>query len=154
MGEAANLTHRRRVQVSWLGDYRTAIDVRGVHQIQGDETPQYGGEDTGPMPTELLLAAVGSCLCLAIAHVAGKRRIHLTQISLDVDADKDMDAFRFREIFLVARADLPQEQLDPLVQQAMKYCFVSNTLRFGCDIHCTAESLSDVASAGSTEPSS
>jgi uncharacterized OsmC-like protein len=148
------LTKRPRVKIDWLGGYRTAIDVRGVHQMQGDETPQYGGDDTGPMPTELLLAAVGTCFCLAIAHVAKKRHIQLHHITLDVDADTDMDAFRFREIFLVARADLPQDQLDPLVEQATRYCFVSNTLRFGCDIHCTAESLTDGASAGSAEPGS
>jgi putative redox protein len=148
------LTNQRRVQVNWLGGYRTAIDVRGVHHLQGDETPQYGGEDSGPMPTELLLAAVGTCMCLAIAHVARKQRLTLTRISLDVDADKDMDAFRFRDIFLVARVDLPQEQLDLLLQQAMKYCFVSNTLRVGCNLHYTAESLSDMTSAGPAAPDS
>jgi putative redox protein len=141
------LTNQRRVQVNWLGGYRTDVSVRGVHHLQGDETPQYGGEDSGPMPTELLLAAVGTCMCLAIAHVARKRQIRLTRIALDVDADKDMDAFRFRDIFLVARVDLPQEQLDPLLEQAMKYCFVSNTLRFGCNLHYTAESLNDSTAA-------
>ncbi len=141
------MTTQRRVQVNWLGGYRTDINVRGVHHMQGDETPQYGGEDSGPMPTELLLASVGSCLCLAIAHVARKRHLTLTRIAVEVDADKDMDAFRFRDIFLVAHVDLPQEQLDPLLEQAMKYCFVSNTLRLGCNLHYTAESLSDPAAA-------
>jgi putative redox protein len=142
------LTHARRVQVKWLGGYRTDIDVRGVHFLHGDETPQYGGDDTGPMPTELLLAAIGSCMCLAIAHVARKRQITITQLALDVDADKDMNAFRFQDIYLVARADLPQDQLDALLELARHYCFVSNTLRHGCNIHYTAESLSQDGSAG------
>jgi putative redox protein len=107
--------------------------VRGVHQIQGDETPEYGGEDSGPMPTELLLAAVGSCMCLAVAHVARKRRIAIGQLSLDVGAEKDMQAFRFREIYLTIRADLPQDQLDLLMEQALRYCFVSNKLTDGCE---------------------
>lgn len=144
LGEETNLTkNQRRVNVRWLGGYRTQVDVRGVHQLQGDETPQYGGEDTGPMPTELLLAAVGTCTCLAIAHVARKRRITLNQISLDVDADKDMQAFRFRDIYLVARVDLPQDQLDQLMEQARNYCFVSNTLLHGCNLHYTGQSLSE-----------
>src|SRR5262245_19433351 len=110
--------------------------------MQGDETPEYGGEDSGPMPTELLLAAVGTCMCLAVAHIARKRRITITQLLLEVDAEKDMQAFRFRDIYLTIRADLPQDQLDPLVEQARRYCVVSNTLTTGCTVHFTAESLS------------
>ena len=134
---------KRHVNVEWLGGYRTQIDVRGVHQIQGDETPEYGGEDSGPMPTELLLAALGSCICLAVAHVARKRRIEIGRIAAEVAAEKDMQAFRFGEIALTLRADLPQEQLDPLFEQARRYCFVSNTLIGGCAMHYTVESLAE-----------
>lgn len=134
------MTHKRRVHVQWLGGYRTRIDVRGVHELHGDETPQYGGEDSGPMPTELLLAAVGTCMCLAVAHVARKRKIAIGQLSLEIDAEKDMQAFRFRDIYLTIKADLPQDQLAPLVEQSSRYCFVSNTLAAGCEMHFTAES--------------
>lgn len=155
LGEETNLTYNeRRVNVRWLGGYRTEIDVRGVHHLQGDETPQYGGEDTGPMPTELLLAAVGSCMCLAVAHVAKKRRITITQLSLNVGAEKDMQAFRFHDIFLTVRADLPQAELDKLVEHARHYCFVSNTLLSGCTLHYMAESLASAASEGPVESSS
>jgi putative redox protein len=135
------VNNKRRVSIQWMGGYRTQINVRDVHLMRGDETPEYGGEDTGPMPTELLLAAVGTCMCLAVAHVARKRRIEITQLSLDIGAEKDMQAFRFREISLTVRADLPQDKLDPLIEQARHYCFVSNTLIAGCAIHWTAESL-------------
>ena len=135
------MNSKRRVSVRWMGGYRTQINVRDVHLMRGDETPEYGGEDTGPMPTELLLAALGTCMCLAVAHVARKRRIEITQLSLDIGAEKDMQAFRFREISLTVRADLPQDKLDPLIEQARHYCFVSNTLIAGCAIHYTAESI-------------
>ena len=132
---------KRQVNVEWLGGYRTQIDVRGVHQIQGDETPEYGGDDTGPMPTELLLAALGSCMCLAVAHIAKKRRIAIARIGVEVAAEKDMQAFRFSEIAVTVRADLPQDQLDPLFEQAKRYCFVSNTLIASCQILYTVESI-------------
>ncbi len=148
------MNNSRRVNVQWLGGYRTHIDVRGVHQMYGDEVPEYGGEDTGPMPTELLLAAIGSCMCLAIAHVARKRNIPIMQLSLDVGAEKDMHAFRFQDIFLTIRADLPQDDLDKLVYHARSYCFVSNTLIKGCEIHYTAESISAIALSDSSEPTS
>lgn len=139
--------NKRHVSVRWLGDYRTEIDVRGVHRLRGDETPQYGGEDTGPMPTELLLAALGTCMTLAVAHVARKRRIALNELTVVVDAEKDMQAFRFGDIYVSIRSDLPQEQLDPLVEQARRYCFVSNTLSSGCRVHYAAESSASASAA-------
>ena len=132
---------RRRVVVRWLGEHRTDVQVRGRHHLQGDETPEYGGHDTGPMPTELLLAAVGSCMCLAVAHVARKRRITHTQVEVEVGAEKDMQAFRFNDIYVKIKADLPPETLTPLVEQASHYCFVSNTIRQGCNIHYTSETI-------------
>lgn len=139
---------RRRVVVRWLGEYRTDVQVRGRHHLQGDETPEYGGNDTGPMPTELLLAAVGSCMCLAVAHVARKRRLTLSHIEVEVGAEKDMQAFRFDDIYVKIKADLPSETLTPLIEQASHYCFVSNTIRQGCPIHYSAETiLSQLAQA-------
>jgi len=129
------------VSVRWLGEHRTQVDVRGVHRLQGDEPPEYGGGDAGPMPTELLLSAVGTCMCLAVAHVARKRRLPLGQLSLEVGAEKDVQEFRLREIFVTVHADLPQEQLDQLVRQASRYCFVSNTLTAGCQVHYTAAAI-------------
>ena len=134
------MSNMRRIHVRWLGDYRTEISVRGVHTIKGDETPQYGGEDTGPMPTELLLAGVASCMCLAVFHVARKRRLTLGNLSVSAEAEKDMEAFRFHLINLLVQADLPQKKLDALVDQAKGYCFVSNTLLHGCDIQTAAQS--------------
>lgn len=124
----------RRIQVRWLGGYRTEIDVRGVHKITGDEMVKYGGEDAGPMPTELLLAGIASCMCLAVQHVAKKRRINLTQLSVSAEAAKDMSDFRFHLIELLVEADLPHQELEDLVRRSEKYCFVSNTLIHGCDI--------------------
>jgi uncharacterized OsmC-like protein len=134
------MSQMRRIHVRWLGDYRTEISVRGIHTIKGDETPQYGGEDTGPMPTELLLAGVASCMCLAVSHMARKRRITLGQLTVSAEAEKDMKDFRFHLINLLVRADLPQAKLDALVDQARAYCFVSNTLLHGCDVQTAAQS--------------
>lgn len=129
-----------RVQARWLGGYRTDIDIRGTHQLQGDEMPQYGGEDTGPMPTDLLLAAVASCMCLAVSHAARKRGVELNELSVNVDAEKDENAFRFGSIEVLVKADLPPAELEPLVQRATGYCFVSNTLRKSCPVQTTAQS--------------
>lgn len=134
------MANLRRIHVRWLGGYRTEIDIRGVHRINGDETPRYGGEDTGPMPTELLLAAVASCMCQSLYHVARKKRLALNTLEIGASAEKDMQAFRFNEIHLTVQSDLPPDKLEPLVELAKGYCFVSNTVIQGCPIHIATES--------------
>ena len=129
-----------RIHVRWQGNYQTSITIRGIHHLQGDEAPEYGGQDAGPMPTDLLLAGVASCMCLAVSHVARKRRIALENLTVEASASKDEQAFRFGLIELMVKADLPQDQLDRLVDQAKRYCFVSNTLIAGCPVQTTARS--------------
>ena len=130
----------RTVHVRWMGQYHTDINIRGVHRLEGDETPEYGGNDSGPMPTEFFLASIASCMCLAVSHMAQKQRIELNNVEVSANAEKDIKIFKFREIHLDIQADLPSGKLQSLVQRAKKYCFVSNTIIEGCPIKITTKS--------------
>ena len=110
----------RTVHVRWMGKYRTDINIRGVHQLDGDEIPEYGGEDSGPMPTEFFLASISSCMCLAISHMAQKQRIQLNNIEVSANAEKDMQIFRFKEIHLEIQADLPPKNKPKIKKHAVK----------------------------------
>ena len=134
------MSNIRSVHVQWMGQYRTTINIRGVHQFDGDETPEYGGNDSGPMPTEFFLASVASCLCLAVTHIGKKKKISLNNIEVSASGEKDPTSFQFKEIHLEVQADLPATKLQPLVMQAKKYCFVSNTIIKGCPINVTTKS--------------
>jgi uncharacterized OsmC-like protein len=123
-----------------MGQYRTSINIRGVHQLDGDETSEYGGNDTGPMPTEFFLASVASCLCLAVTHIGKKKKISVNNIQVSASGEKDPKSFQFKEIHLEVHADLPETVLQPLVLQAKKYCFVSNTIIKGCPINIITKS--------------
>ena len=135
------MSNFRTVHVRWMGQYRTDINIRGVHQLEGDETPEYGGNDSGPMPTEFFLASVASCLCLAISHIGKKKKIDLNTIEVNASAEKDIKNFQFKEINLQVKADIPDGNLQLLVMQAKKYCFVSNTIIEGCPINITTKSI-------------
>ena len=112
------MSNIRSVHVQWMGQYRTSINIRGVHQFDGDETPEYGGNDSGPMPTEFFLASVASCLCLAVTHIGIKKKISLNNIEVSASGEKDPTSFQFKEIHLEVQADLPATELQPLVMQA------------------------------------
>ena len=49
----------RPVEVSWLGNLKTEVRV-GPHRLLIDEPADKGGGDTGPTPTETVLAALGA----------------------------------------------------------------------------------------------
>jgi len=134
------MSNIRTVHVRWMGQYRTNINIRGVHQLDSDETPEYGGNDSGPMPTEFFLASVATCLCLAVTHIGQKKKISLNNMEVSASGEKDPASFQFKEIHLQVQADLPATELQPLVMQAKKYCFVSNTIIKGCSINVTTKS--------------
>jgi putative redox protein len=54
------------------GTFRQSIRIR-VHQINVDEPPDKGGEDTGPSPQELLAASLASCTAITM-EMYGKRK--------------------------------------------------------------------------------
>ena len=134
------MSNIRTVHVRWMGQYRTNINIRGVHQLDSDETPEYGGNDSGPMPTEFFLASVATCLCLAVTHIGQKKKISLNNMEVSASGEKDPASFQFKEIHLQVQADLPATELQPLVMRAKKYCFVSNTIIKGCPINVTTKS--------------
>ena len=49
----------REVTVAWLDHLKAEARV-GSHRLLADEPREQGGDDTGPMPSELLLAALGA----------------------------------------------------------------------------------------------
>ncbi len=98
------------------------------HSLVSDQSPEYGGEGRGPMPSELLLWAVAACFGQAVRHVAARRRQPVEALAVTASADKDPAAFRFGEITLVVRAALPRQRLEAIVEQARRYCFVTNSL--------------------------
>jgi putative redox protein len=49
----------REVAVSWLGDLKTDVRI-GPHRLLADEPVDKGGDDAGPTPVDLVLAALGA----------------------------------------------------------------------------------------------
>jgi putative redox protein len=111
----------------WRGGYATDVSGRG-HTLRSDEPRSAGGEDTGPMPTELLTAAVASCFCMAVAWAAGKRRVELPDLEVEVQARRAGTEPRYGRYEVWVRSSLPTDQLEPLVDLASRWCWVSNTL--------------------------
>lgn len=104
-----------------------AVTTSGRFTLVVDEPESAGGTDTGPQPTDLLLASVTSCFALALAWVARKRDVEL--VGLEVAGLGHYDGPRFDRIALTVTAEAPTEVLAELLPEAQRVCYVSNTLR-------------------------
>ncbi len=110
----------------WKGGYQCTVRARHF-DVPTDEPPSAGGDDTGPMPTEVFLASLASCFCMAVYHVARKRDIELS--SLEVSVSGEYEGPRFRRLRVDVRPGDEIDDLQRLLERAFAVCYVSNTLR-------------------------
>jgi uncharacterized OsmC-like protein len=117
------------VRATWRGGYATDVQARG-HTLRVDE-PIGTGDDTGMMPTEVFVASIASCFCMAIAHVARKRAIDTPGLEVTVRAERAGTELRYGRMTVTATAAIDGAALDDLVRRARRLCWVSNTLAAG-----------------------
>jgi len=109
----------------WEGDYRVRVPVRGF-EIVSDEPVEFGGDDAGPTPTELLVASMAVCFTMAVVHTFRKRDRNLPDVAVKVTAG--YDGLRLSRFRLVVHSSLPRQEVEALMDRAISYCYVSNTL--------------------------
>jgi putative redox protein len=69
------------VIVRSAGNLRQQIDA-GPHTLYADEPADVGGDDSGPDPYELLLAALGACTSMTLELYARRKRIPLEGVEV------------------------------------------------------------------------
>ena len=116
----------RTAHTTWDGGMRAVTDV-GRFSVVVDEPESAGGTDTGPQPTDLLLASITSCMALSIAWVAKKRGIELS--GLEVTGVATYKGLRFDRVAISVKSGTPREVVEELIPDAERLCYVSNTLR-------------------------
>jgi uncharacterized OsmC-like protein len=111
----------------WKGGLATDVSGRG-HALRVDEPAEFGGGDTGPMPTELVVAALASCFCIAIAWAARRERIPLEDLEVQVRPRRALGEPRHGSYDLWVHSSTPAGRLEPAIELAKRYCWVTNTL--------------------------
>ena len=124
------MAERIEVTATWRGGWATDVVARG-HEVRVDEPASAGGEDTGLMPTELFIASLASCFCMAVAFAARKRELEVPGLSVVVTAARAGRELRYDQIAVETRAEVDDATLALLVDRARPLCWVSNTLAAG-----------------------
>ena len=98
----------------------------GPHKLIADAPSQYGGEDAGFVPHDLLAAALGACTALTLNMYAQRKSFPLQKVDVRVEHMERDGAYVFHR-HLTYHGDLTAEQKESLTGIANK-CPVHKTL--------------------------
>jgi uncharacterized OsmC-like protein len=125
--------------VRWLGGFRTESTMTNHSIVRGDEPTAYAGQDSGPSPEDMLLAAVGQCLAVGYASTTAARGIALRSLEIEVRGKVNFmvayglaagnPGFDGIEVTVRLDADGPEEQLRDLHERVLAEAPIPNTVR-------------------------
>ena len=122
-----------KVEARFLENFKFEITSE-ESSIISDQSPKYGGDGAGPMPSELFLWAIASCMGQAIVHISGKLQERIGGLRLAVEGMKHPEEFRYSRIIIRVQGDCPEDRLREIVTIASTHCFISNSLRDDIEI--------------------
>jgi len=121
------------VKMSWRGGIKFEGVNKFGHKIITDGSKKSGGEESGYLPTELLLYSIASCTGVDVVRILEKQRQRLTDLTIEVVAHQGNEypkPFHTVEIKYIARGkDLDENKLVQAIELSeSKYCSVSLTV--------------------------
>ena len=122
------MPHRPVVVSLGASDYPTTVEIRD-HVVRSDEPVSRGGTDSGPEPTELLLASLGACTVITLRMYARRKGWTLSAARAEVAFHED-DGRRSIRMSVSCEGALGPEQRARLLQIA-KACPVHKMLSGG-----------------------
>ncbi len=125
--------------VTWAGGMGFTAHTGTGHDLMMDARPDVGGEDKGPRPTELLLAALGGCTGMDVVSILRKMRQSFDRFEMGVEADEAAEhprAFQsFRMVYRLWGADVDVEKYKRAVELSQgTYCSVSALFKKGATV--------------------
>jgi putative redox protein len=120
-----------KVVETHLGAYALSVNTNG-HLINTDEPKAFGGDNLGPAPYDLLLAALGACTAATVRWYATSKGWPLESIEVDLSHEKragpDNEPYdHFTKTMTLTGPSLTADQLARLKDVAAK-CPVHKTL--------------------------
>lgn len=125
--------------VSWSGGMAFTACTGSQHKMVMDAREDVGGQNLGPRPTELLLAALGGCTGMDVVSVLNKMRVPFDRFETAIEADEAAEhpkAFeQFRLVYRIWGAGIPEEKYRRAVELSQtKYCGVSALYKKGAQV--------------------
>ncbi len=128
-----------KAQVKWQGAAKFEGLTETGHSITMDGAQEYGGENQGARPMELLLIGMGGCSAFDVVLILKKSRQDIADCIVEIDAERaETEPKVFTKIhahFKVSGRGLSEKHVARAVQlSAEKYCSASIMLGKTADI--------------------
>ena len=141
--EPAGARFQWRVTNTWLRGTHSQTTAQGffglgeeqarprLFHFDADHPELFKAEDNGATPTEILLAALASCLTAGVATVASNREIQLRSVTATLEGDMDVrgilgidtdvrNGYSNIKVTYSIDADASPEDIEALVAQSQK----------------------------------
>ena len=121
------------VSTRWLENMSFESEING-HKIIIDAKEEVGGQDRGPRPKLLMLAALGGCTSMDVVSILKKMRIDLKSLNVIVEGElSEEHPKRFQKMHVIYEVEgdnLPMDKIEKAVSLSEeKYCGVSAVYR-------------------------
>ncbi len=109
------------------------------HTVVIDGAPEYGGENRGSRPMELILMGLGGCTAFDVVHILRKSRLEVSTCRVELQAERAPEPpkvfTRIHVHFIVGGKGLTEKRVERAVQlSAEKYCSASIMLSKAVEI--------------------
>ena len=114
-------------------NYHFQLKNKRGHIVDIDNRSEFGGDDLGASPMELILMAVGGCSSIDVISILKKQRQEITSFKVEIEGERVQieEAKPFKEITVVflLEGKIDSEKAIRAVELSFdKYCSVSKTL--------------------------
>jgi len=119
-----------KAQVKWLGGRAFEGTPDSGHSVIMDSSPDFGGEDRGIRPMEMLMVGMGGCTSIDVMNILEKSRQDVTACVAEISAeraDTEPKVFvRMHVHFKVTGRNLDAQRVERAISlSAEKYCSAS-----------------------------
>lgn len=123
----------------------TITVAAGNHVIRMDQPKNAAGQDLGPTPLELILAAVAGCFGTIGRFIAHQRKFELRGMRFEIEADYDPDGllgrrsdvrpgFQALRVRVEMDCDLGREEQQAVLREIERRCPLADNLLHGTNL--------------------
>jgi len=120
---------KSQVTSTWLNKMSFEMEV-GEHKFMVDADESVGGENKGPRPKPLMLAALAGCTAMDVVAILAKMRVEFIDFKVHVDGELTEEHPKYYKsmhiIYEFTGKDLPLDKLSKAVDLSKeRYCGVN-----------------------------
>lgn len=134
---------RKPIIVTHEGGVKFAAQIR-EHRVMVDQPVRGGGEDSAPMPLELLGASLGTCVALYVQQFCHARGLNHQGMRVEVDPQGAQGRIGTFAVKVILQEPIPA-QYAPMLERVAKSCPAHNTLAHGTEVTFAIEMPAPVA---------